>query len=105
MSLLFPDRVGIISVTRNSTYGTNTLSDETESKAYIEDDSTITFNSNGELLKSIKIILLPKDTTINVGDHIRIIKHHGVALDEEYVTVQRVSRIGGSRVSHLEVLA
>lgn len=105
MSILFTDKVQILTVTRNTTYGTNTLSDPKTSVAYIEDDTSIRFTGNGELAKSIKLIMLPKDTNVAIGDHIRILKHHGLTLDEEYVTVQRVSRIGGSHVTHLEVLA
>lgn len=107
MSVYFPDIVEIINIAYNSTYRTKTEGTPFQSRAFIEDESEIKYDTNGQPIEPNIFIGLPKNTIIHKGSFIEIIKLHGetsTAQEAERREVKRVSRIGDFEMSHVEVM-
>jgi hypothetical protein len=75
--MLFPDLVKITPIVRDATYRTETEGSPFNSKAYVEDESKIRYGPDGQPLDPDIFVGLPKDTSINEGDRVNIIKLHG----------------------------
>lgn len=108
MSLLFPDIIDIIPVTRDSVFNVETEgSPSTQSVAYVEEESEIRYNSQGELVDPSALVCLPADAVIAKGDFIKMVKVHGrTPIGDELLQrkVKRATYRGGSKVTHVEVL-
>jgi len=107
MSLEYPDIVENTPVTLSETYNEPTEGAAVQTRAYVEEDSKLRYGPNGAPIEPTITILYPRGTTINKGDYVQIIKLHGqTPTTHEAIrrTAQMVSRVGGSRVSHIEVL-
>ena len=107
MSLEYPDIVENTPVTLSETYNEPTEGTAYQTRAYVEEDSKLRFGPDGAPIEPTITILYPRGTTINKGDYVQIIKLHGqTPTTHEAIrrTAQMVSRVGGSRVSHIEVL-
>jgi hypothetical protein len=108
MSLAFPDVVAIVSVGRDVTFNTETESrTPKQSRACVEEDSRLQYTDDGAPIEPTITIMLPRDAVVQKGDYIAILKlHNKDATEHEGIRrlVKRASRVGGSRISHIEVL-
>ena len=107
MSLLFPDKVSITPITINTNYGTETEGAAFTSRAYVEEESKILYSSSGQPMDPVMYIYMPWETNIAAGYYIQITQLHGAtptAGEGVKRKVQRVSRVGGSQKSHIEVI-
>lgn len=107
MSIYYTDVVQIRSVQRDKTFGTEEKDNSFLSNAYVEEESEIKYNKNGELIDPVIHIFLPVTIAILKGDYIKVISLHGNEVnvhDGIERKVKRVSHVGGFNDSHLEVL-
>ena len=77
-----------------------------DTKAYVENYSGQGFSYKGQLVIPSYIILLPPSISISLQDTISILKMHGTDPTEEEEgekQISKISRIGGSSISHIEV--
>lgn len=107
MSLYFPDIVEITNIIYDPIYRTKTEGTPFESEAFIEDESEIKYDTNGQPIKPEIFIGLPKKIGIKKGSFIKIIKLHGetpTTQEAERREVKRVSRVGAFEMSHIEAV-
>ena len=107
MSLAYPDIAKITPVTLGDTYHAPTEAAAFQSKAYIEEDSTLRYGANGEPIAPVITFLFPAKTDVHKGDYVRLTKLHGRAPTTDEAIRRRAkvaARIGGSRESHIEVI-
>jgi len=74
MSLIFPDKVKITPININTVFNTEEQGTPFFSKANIEEEGKVRYNSNGEIIDPFIVIILPKGISIDRGDYIKIIK-------------------------------
>ena len=107
MSLTYPDKVQVTNITRDATHGTQTEGVPFTSKAYVEEESQVRYNAEGAPVEPYLLVILPKGTTIAMGDKVQITELHGKAPTTDEARerfVRRAPRVGGGSVSHVEVL-
>lgn len=107
MSLAFPDRVIVTPVTRTAAFNDQTEGTSTTYRASIEVDNRIVYGNDGAPIEPAMTILLPKDAVVNKGDFVQVSKLHGTdptAHESAQRLVKQARRIGGSRISHVEVI-
>lgn len=108
MSVIFPDKVAIVPVSRDATF--NVPTEDTPaviSEACVEEDSTLRYTDDGAPIEPRVKILLPSDVVIQKGDYVTITELHGdepSGHDAQQRQVKLASKIGGSRRTHIEVL-
>ena len=106
MSLMFPDSISIIPIAKDK-YGAVTESAAVPSSAYIEDQDTTRRDAQGTLVQTGRLMLVPKDTTIAIGDMVDVVTLHGATpTTEEGIRreVTQAFRVGGMGISHIELL-
>ena len=106
MSLLYPHTVEITNVTTNQNFRSETDGVPFSSEAYIEDESAIDLDNNGQPMNDEVNIFLPNGTVISRGDYIKIIAMNGRV---GFIAVRRkVKKIfaatGACSTDHLEVI-
>jgi len=74
MSLMFPDRVRVTPIVINTIFNTEERGTSYISKASVEEEGKVRYNSNGEIIDPFTLIILPGGKTINRGDLIEITK-------------------------------
>jgi len=104
--MLFTDKVKITTTVIDPNFNSmDEVSTKTVS-AYVENYSEINYSSGGQSYTPDYLIFLPADTVITMQDTISIINIHGAQPIGDEVgekQVKKVKRVGGIRISHLEV--
>ena len=106
--MLFTDRIKITPVEVDTTYNTSTkiTDDEFFCSAYIEDNTEIGFGADGQPQKPDFLFMLPPKTSIKLADIIEIVQIHKrepFGSEEGEKQVKAIKRVGGIRISHIEV--
>jgi len=100
MSYMLTDRVTIKNITRDTTFGDETISTTiTDVKCKIQNISMVVINIQGSVAKFTKPIMkfyFNKDININKGDYIQITKKHGKTLiDQDTKKIKEIKILGG----------
>jgi len=104
--MLFTDKIIIKTAAINNTFNSLDYGAAKTIKAYIENNSKIQYNANGQAYTPSFLIFLPANTVIAMQDVIEIVKIHGADPMGDEVgdkQIKQVKRVGGSSISHLEV--
>jgi len=104
--MLYTDKIEIKAATIDSKFNKISYGTETTVSAYIENNSKIKYGSDGQPYTPSYLIMVPPTTAVGLQDIIKIINIHGCdpigdELGEKQI--KQIRRIGGSRMSHLEI--
>lgn len=103
--ILFNDKIKVIRKSHNATFGNETDGKEYVSKAYIQDDNSVSYTVDGKNISSNMRIFVPSDLNVQRGDSIVFLEDsvHYFNDDREW-EVRYVNRVGGLRMHHKEVI-
>ena len=107
MSLAFPDVVDRTPAALSESFNAPTEDNPIRLNASVEIDSEIRYGNDGEPVEPHMIIMFPRNTVMNKGDYITVVRLHGqVPTTDEAVRrkVKIASRVGGSIGSQVEVI-
>jgi len=105
MSLYFTDEVQITNITRDQNFRTETPGTPYLSEAYVEDDDSIAFSSDGTPVKPIRRVFVPHGNIVRIGDLIKTTKLRGEVVTDTDRKVTAVFNAGSFSGSHLEIQA
>ena len=74
MNIMFPDKVRITPVVMNTVFNTEERGASFLSKANVEEEGKIRYNSNGEIIDPFIVIIFPYKTSVFRGYIVEIVK-------------------------------
>ena len=104
--MLFTDQVLITIMIADTTFNNMAESSSFKSKAYVENNTKIKYGQNGQPIDADFLVFLPHNIQVTLQDTLTILKLHGTSpVGDEIGTkqIKEIKRVGGIRISHLEV--
>jgi hypothetical protein len=83
VSLYYRDEIQITPVSRDANFRNETKGTAFTSRAYVEFDDRITYDSSGMPVRPARRIFTPFNTSIQEGDYVKVTKQNGKSLQIE----------------------
>ncbi len=102
----YTDLIEITNITTDSVNRTETEGVPFEQKAYVEIESKIRYDSNGQPLDSTRNIFLPPLVNVSKGDYVKVLSIRGVTITGDLSIRKKIfysSSFGANTDDHIEV--